>query len=223
MKVHVIEGYGISSNIYVIEAERPAVIDAGTLEDAEQSIARIRATGLKPEIMVLTHRHVDHIGGARRIAEAFGISEIYAGKGDADAIRNADDSAGARAFGLGVEAVDVIPISEGDSIDMGNHELEVMETPGHTIGSISLVERSSMALFSGDTVFADGGIGRWDLPTGEFGALMSSVERLSSMKPSSLCPGHGKAVIGGADRHLAMSQSSLIYYSSSSLSDSESF
>jgi len=223
LNVHLIEGYGISSNVYLIEGSRPAVIDAGIMEDAERTIRRIKATGISPEIMVLTHRHVDHVGGAKRLSEAFGITEIYAGTKDADAIRNADDTTGARDFGLDMESVDVIPISEGDYIDMGSERLSVMETPGHTIGSISLLDGEKTALFSGDTVFADGGVGRWDLPTGDLKALIISVKRLCALNPVSLYPGHGNAVFEGAEHHLAMSLRSLDYYSYSSFSDSESF
>ncbi len=216
MKVHVIEGYGISSNIYVVEAESgmAAVIDAGTMEQAAASVERIRATGVVPRIMVLTHRHVDHTGGANRISGAFGIKEIYAGARDCEAIRNADATTGAGAFGLGIEPVGVIPVSDGDSIDVGNESLLVMETPGHTAGSISLLDRAEKALFPGDTVFADGGVGRWDLPTGSLKELEHSVKRLSAMDITSLYPGHGHTVVSGATEHISLSLAELRYYSS---------
>jgi glyoxylase-like metal-dependent hydrolase (beta-lactamase superfamily II) len=78
-------------------------------------------------------------------------------------------------------------IKEGDIID----DLEVICTPGHTIGSICLYDETSKSLISGDTVFGDGGYGRYDLPTGDRAALIASIEKLKGLRIDGVYCGHG--------------------------------
>lgn len=213
MKIYTIHGKGISSNVHIIKDKKSAVIDAGIHEIASETIAEIlELTEEEPDFLILTHRHVDHIGGAKEMKERFGLT-VFAGKKDADAIRTADEwTTGSRDFSLSVFPVEVKELVEGDVINLGDTLLRVIETPGHTAGSISLYEEKSGSLFSGDTVFAGGGIGRWDLPTGDFQALHDSIERLSKMRVNSLYPGHGLSVISGAEGHIKDSLDSLKYY-----------
>ena len=68
------------------------------------------------------------------------------------------------------------------------------------------------ALFSGDTVFADGGVGRWDLPSGDYDRLLASIEKLADIMVDDLYPGHGSSAIGNAPEHLAMSLKAMRMY-----------
>ena len=98
----------------------------------------------------------------------------------------------------------ITALSEDDEIDLGGGEkLTVIHTPGHTVGSICLLGQGN--LFSGDTVFADGGVGRWDLETGDYNQLLASVEKLAGMNFENLFPGHGLSVEGNAKVHLDLS------------------
>ncbi len=213
MEVRTIPGKGPSSNVHIIMDEKIAIIDAGIHEIADETLMEIRAvTERKPDFLILTHRHVDHIGAAKDIADWAGCT-ILAGEKDADAIREADEwSTGSGDFGLAVFPVELKVLREGDRINLGKHALSVIETPGHTVGSISLYEEDTGALFPGDTLFADGGVGRWDLPTGDFQSLRESIERLSNMEVNSLYPGHGRSVEKDADMHIRMSLNALLYY-----------
>jgi glyoxylase-like metal-dependent hydrolase (beta-lactamase superfamily II) len=80
--------------------------------------------------------------------------------------------------------------------------LTVIHTPGHTPGSICLYDASDRVLYSGDTVFTDGGFGRFDFPGGDRQALTRSIERLMSFEIEGLCPGHGEPVNRGGARHI---------------------
>jgi hydroxyacylglutathione hydrolase len=212
VKIHAITGHGISSNIYVIVDEKIAIIDAGIHEISDETVEAIsEISDRKPDYLILTHRHVDHIGGALRLKDEFSL-KVFAGEKDLKAIEEGDEiSTGAMEFGLKVFPLEVHPLREGDVINLGNYRLRVLETPGHTVGSISLYGDDG-SLFSGDTLFADGGIGRWDLPTGDFRQLKTSIERLSKINVVSLYPGHGRYILGEGGAHVGMALKYILYY-----------
>jgi hydroxyacylglutathione hydrolase len=118
---------------------------------------------------------------------------------DAKAIIEGDPvRTGASMFGGSVEPLTVRRLAEGDTVAGMN----VIHTPGHTIGSMCLYDPKSKSLISGDTVFRDG-VGRWDLPTGDAKALHESVARLAALDVEGLYPGHGEAVGRGGSRFIA--------------------
>jgi glyoxylase-like metal-dependent hydrolase (beta-lactamase superfamily II) len=81
-------------------------------------------------------------------------------------------------------------LTEGDTIDIGDHALTVVHTPGHTSGSICLLDTVTRTLFSGDTWFMNG-IGRTDLPSGSFEMMERSFQKLRTVDADHVCPGHG--------------------------------
>ena len=87
----------------------------------------------------------------------------------------------------------------------GDHvgDLLIIHTPGHTPGSICILDESSGDLISGDTVFTDGGFGRFDFPGGSLDELVRSIERLSALDIQGLYPGHGEPCRQGGGRHVA--------------------
>jgi glyoxylase-like metal-dependent hydrolase (beta-lactamase superfamily II) len=85
---------------------------------------------------------------------------------------------------------------EGDTIDLGEHRLRVINTPGHTCGGICMYDEITQSLFSGDTVFASG-VGRTDLPTGSEDELIRSLKKLSGIDVRKLYPGHMESVSDG--------------------------
>jgi hydroxyacylglutathione hydrolase len=206
MKVHAIEGRGFSGNIFLIDAEKPCLVDAGSESDISYCSEHVMELLGKRKLncIILTHRHIDHVGGAMSFYGEFG-GDIHAHEDDADPLISGDQvSTGARMFGGHVDPMPVTKLSEGDEIDLGGGEkLKVIHTPGHTIGSICLLGGNN--LFSGDTVFADGGVGRWDLETGNYDQLLASVEKLAGLDFENLFPGHGPSVEGSAQAHLALS------------------
>jgi glyoxylase-like metal-dependent hydrolase (beta-lactamase superfamily II) len=90
-------------------------------------------------------------------------------------------------------------LMDGDYVD----DLLIIHTPGHTPGSICILDEASGDLISGDTVFTDGGFGRFDFPGGSLDELIRSIERLSVLDIRGLYPGHGEPSRQGGARHIA--------------------
>ena len=191
------------SNIYLISGDRTVIIDAGIGFQADDTIAFIKKmlNTRKLDILILTHRHYDHVGGANAIISEF-HPKVYTGRLDAEPLRKGDRAStlGER-FGGPLDPMDVEDLKDGDIIDIGAHRLRVIETPGHTIGSISLYDEVTGALFTGDTVFV-GGIGRYDHPTGDPSQLINSLQKLSELKINGFYPGHGPAIAAGGNEHI---------------------
>ncbi|UAL08013.1 MAG: MBL fold metallo-hydrolase [Candidatus Methanogranum gryphiswaldense] len=179
------------SNIYLVQGRINVLIDTGTGLGSQEVLKNIRRIlgDSKLDMVILTHCHADHIGGLTDIIESFSCP-AFAGK-DAEYIRSASPvTLAEEVLGICLQPVDVTEVSDGEIIDMGDHRLRIIDTPGHTIGSISLYDEVTHSLFSGDTLFTMG-VGRTDFPTGSFKYLTESLLKLSKIEIKSLYPGHG--------------------------------
>jgi len=199
MQIHQIGGLGFDSNIYLIIDEVITLIDAGTGMNFETISRNISKFNLKPsdiKLLINTHCHFDHAGGDRDFVKAAGC-EVAIHELEAELLRKGDQTitlAGGLFGRRRLEPIEVArELHEGDRIDLGEFGLQVLHTPGHTTGSISLFEPKQRLLFTGDTIFSDG-IGRVDLPTGDAEALRASVTRLTELKVQKMYPGHGPSV-----------------------------
>lgn len=213
MKVHFIMGIGFDANIYFIEAEKPILIDAGTGWNTAGAVKTIEDHIEPKEIdsIILTHRHIDHVGGAEELSKICD-AQLYASPEEAAPLISGDrTTTGSTMFSIPLAKLDVEVINYGDTFNLGDEKLKIINTPGHTIGSISLYDEKSKSLFSGDTVFADGGVGRWDFETGNYKQLVQSIEMLLKMEPKNLYPGHGPYVEGIATEHIETSLKFLRY------------
>jgi glyoxylase-like metal-dependent hydrolase (beta-lactamase superfamily II) len=190
----------LACNCYVVGEEathRAIVIDPGG--DADELAAEIVSQGLTITAIVATHAHFDHIIAAEQLRALTGAPFML--HDDDRPLLDWMQESG-RLF-LGVELppppeVDT-SVTEGDRIAAGTLELEVVHTPGHSPGSISLVAPD--AVFSGDTLFA-GSIGRTDLPGGDGQALLGAVRSKLFVLDEALMvyPGHGPTTTLGAER-----------------------
>ena len=193
------------SNMYLISgAERTALIDTGTgfMVDATIKSLKELLDGRKLDIVILTHRHYDHVGGLRGLIKEFS-PKLYAGPDDAKPLREGDsESTLGTKFGGSIDPMDVTDFCEGDKIDLGGHVLTAIYTPGHTIGSICVLDEVTGSLFSGDTVFVDG-VGNTMHPTGSEKMLIDSLKKLSEIQFSGLYPGHGPIVTSGGQEYVA--------------------
>jgi len=206
MEIHQIGGTFFDSNIYLVNAEKPILIDTGTGSHHREVITKLKGiiNPKKVNTIILTHRHFDHTGGAEGLQSELD-ADLLIHETAADALRNGDDiTTAARAFGKKFPKLDVKAIKEGDIIDLGDMKLEVLHTPGHSICSIALFYEERKTLFPGDTVYTDGGIGRWDLPTGNYDELVVSIRRLDALKVQNLYPGHGPYSKGEGARHVSL-------------------
>lgn len=212
MQIHQIGGLGFDSNIYLIIDEVITLIDAGTGMNFETISRNISKFNLKPsdiKLLINTHCHFDHAGGDRDFVKAAGC-EVAIHELEAELLRKGDQTitlAGGLFGRRRLEPIEVArELHEGDRIDLGEFGLQVLHTPGHTTGSISLFEPKQRLLFTGDTIFSDG-IGRVDLPTGDEEALHTSITRLTELKAQKMYPGHGPPVEKNAhERILKMAE-----------------
>ncbi len=154
------------------ETMQGAVVDpGGDLDRIEAAIAEV---GMKPEKILLTHGHIDHAGGAAELRERLGGIPI---EGPHAAERPLLDNLDKQGEAYGVEARTVTPdrwLADGDTVSVAGHTFEVMHCPGHSPGSVVLVNRAQRFALMGDVLF-QGSIGRTDLPMGSHEALMNSI------------------------------------------------
>jgi hydroxyacylglutathione hydrolase len=191
----------LQCNCYIVGCEDTKVgiiIDPGG--DGPVILDRVEQLGLSIEYIVNTHGHIDHIAANRPIKEATGAL-IAIHRDDAQWLVS-DQGDFARMLGVlspGPPA-DVL-FDEGDEINFGNESLRVIHTPGHSLGGMTLA-RDGM-VFCGDTLFAMG-VGRVDLPGGDWATLMNSIKtRLFTMPDETVVySGHGPPTTIGREKGL---------------------
>lgn len=189
----------IETNCYVVVDERSGscmVIDPGG--DAGVILDALRKEEANVGKIVLTHAHFDHTGAVAELKEKTG-AEVLVGRGDAGLLENPDwmrprmnpkNAAGIRPDGV---------LNESDLVKVGELFFKVLETPGHTPGSICLYREGT--LFSGDTLFLEG-VGRTDLPGGSMTDLRDSIAGKLFLLPDDtvVYPGHGETTTIGHEK-----------------------
>ena len=199
-------GNPIDSNIWLVTGSENILIDTGTGETSGGTdYAALVSWTIDPHLegrglsaIVLTHCHIDHVGGAAGLKEHYGCP-VYIGAKDYDAVSAGDSMYTVSGmFRIPFCPLDCIPVDEGHVFDIGDHRLRVIDTPGHTAGGICLFDEVTGALFSGDTLFANG-IGRTDLPGGSLQELVQSLVKLSNVNITAVYPGHGPVGYDGKE------------------------
>lgn len=195
-----IQGFMIDSNSYVFD---DVIVDTGTGSNMEYLKGELLKAGINIEdikTIVNTHCHYDHIGGNK-----YFNADILMHPEDAKVIEEKDTFATAsKLFSSEFEFKPATKtIVEGDKIG----EFKVIHTPGHSKGGICLYDGET--LISGDTIFADGGVGRMDIGgKGDITDMKNSLEKLSKLDVEYLLPGHGPWT-DNANEHIKMSKFSL--------------
>jgi hydroxyacylglutathione hydrolase len=186
-------------SIFGDEQTREAmVVDPG--DDIERVLDLLRKHSLTVKAIVITHAHIDHIGGAQKLKQATG-APVYMNARDTD-LQNMLD---VQAAWLGMAPVENVKIDvaakEGDRLVIGATEFHVLDTPGHTQGSISLWIPSEGKLVAGDTLFRDS-IGRTDLPGGDGRQILRSIHNKLLPLPDEtvVIPGHGAHTTIGREK-----------------------
>jgi len=189
----------LQTNCYIIGCEdtkEGAIIDPGG--DAKAIMAEVERLGLKIECVINTHGHFDHILDNKEVVKATG-ARLAIHSADAPMLTK---GGGAFFFGIVGKAsppADMM-LKEGQVLTLGNIELKVLHTPGHSPGSICLYNEEEGVLFDGDVLF-NMGMGRYDLPGGDYRVLMESIKRLLALPDdTTVYPGHGPATTIGRER-----------------------
>jgi hydroxyacylglutathione hydrolase len=174
------------------------VIDPG--DQVEEILNILRQANLALKYIVITHAHIDHIGGAMKLKAATG-APILLNQNDLALLKMLDMQAAWIGMGPpGAVQVDE-SLNEGQKLQIGNITSQVIQTPGHTEGSICLLFPAEKKLIAGDTLFA-GSIGRTDLPGGSFDKIMRSLhtQLMALSDDIQVVPGHGPLTTIGQER-----------------------
>jgi hydroxyacylglutathione hydrolase len=174
------------------------VIDPG--DEIEDILALVQKHMLQVKQIVITHAHIDHVGGAMKLRAATG-APILLNQNDYALLKMLD----VQAAWLGMKSPGKVEIDQSlgqaDVVRAGSLVANVMHTPGHTEGSICLYFPAEKKLIAGDTLFA-GSIGRTDLPGGSFDRIMNSLhgQVLALPDETVVIPGHGPETTIGEER-----------------------
>jgi glyoxylase-like metal-dependent hydrolase (beta-lactamase superfamily II) len=175
------------------------VIDPG--DDITRIHKRLTELGLKLKQILITHGHIDHVGGALKLKRLTG-APILLNENDLPQLKIMDTQAG----WLGMPTPETAPpdelLSDGLNVGLDAFPAQVIHTPGHTQGSICLHFAPLKLLVAGDTLFA-GSIGRTDLPGGNYDQIIDSIESRLLRLPgeTKVLPGHGPATTIEAERN----------------------
>jgi glyoxylase-like metal-dependent hydrolase (beta-lactamase superfamily II) len=180
------------------EAGEAIVIDPG--DEVGRIHRRLTELGLKLKQILVTHAHIDHVGGALKLKRLTG-APILLNENDLPLLKMMEMQAG----WIGIPTPETAPPDEnlvdGLRVGLERYPAQVLHTPGHTQGSVCLHFASLKMVIAGDTLFA-GSIGRTDLPGGNYGQIIDSIESrlLTLPDETKVLTGHGPATTIGAER-----------------------
>ncbi|MBW9222005.1 MBL fold metallo-hydrolase [Methanothermococcus sp. SCGC AD-155-C09] len=192
--IYKINGKWNDCNKYLIKGERKNIlIDPGLPDDFDTTLKEIKGIVKDIDIIINTHCHYDHSGSDYLYQDYFGAPIIIHDR-EVNHLKNASEvtlSSGLFRRNM-IPPKEVIPLGEVLE-ELKKYNIEIIETPGHTKGSISIIYRDS--LITGDTLFSNS-VGRWDFPTGSLEDLKGSILKLEDIinkkNISSILPGHGE-------------------------------
>lgn len=190
MKIHCMSLGSFEANCYTVtdeEYKKAFIIDPGA--ESEKITEYIASTGCKPEYIIITHAHADHIGALDEIKRKFD-AKVVIHKKDAAPLNN-DVWNLCKNFGFPSPQTKVdIAVNDGDCLPFGKSKIKFIHTPGHTKGSMCILYEN--VLFSGDTLFRQS-IGRTDFIGGNFDDIINSIKNkiFTLDEKTAVYPGHG--------------------------------
>lgn len=188
-----------SSLIWCDQTQEAAVVDPGG--DLDRILKVVEQRGLKLTQILLTHAHIDHAGGAGTLAKRCQIPIVGPHEGDQFWIDGLPKQSQMFGFPMAELFKPTRWLHDGDTVSVGQSEMQVRHCPGHTPGHVVFYSPEMQRAFVGDVLFA-GSIGRTDFPQGDHDTLISSIkERLWPMGNDTVfIPGHGPESTFGRER-----------------------
>lgn len=191
----------LQENCYVVsdDTKECVIVDCGAYYEEEKLAIEkyIKENGLTPKHLIATHGHLDHNFGDAFITSTFGIP-LEIDSSDEEYVKAADKQAAL--FGMTLDepiVTDIKTFHAGEHILFGNHDIEVIETPGHSMGSVVLYIKDEKVAFTGDTLFR-GSIGRTDFEGGSMLMIIQSLRMFVQFPDDiTLLPGHGQKTTMG--------------------------
>lgn len=186
-------------NCYVVsdDTNECVIIDCGAFyEEEKQAVTDyIKVKGLTPKHLISTHAHIDHNFGNKAMDDAYGLKPELC---TADELLMNNLRMQAKVL-VGLNYTEEIPsvgryFADEDTIEFGSHSLKIINTPGHSPGSVFLYCEQEGVAFSGDTLFKLS-IGRTDFEQGDYNAIINSLQKIARTLPEDtvILPGHGEA------------------------------
>ncbi|MDH5935061.1 MBL fold metallo-hydrolase [Vibrio splendidus] len=202
LKYQVVPVTSFSQNCSIVwcdETMEGIVVDPGG--DVQQLAAIIEELGVKVVNLVLTHGHLDHVGGTVPLAEILNVNIVGPHKADNFWLQGLENQSQMFGFPQCKAFEPNTWLEEGDKVTFGNQVIDVIHTPGHTPGHVVLFSEQARMAFVGDVLF-NGAIGRTDFPQGDFNTLIASIKTKLWPLGSDVTfvPGHGPESTFGRER-----------------------
>jgi hydroxyacylglutathione hydrolase len=194
----------IQENTYVVYNEKDAcaIIDPGCYfpEEKKELANWLKEARLHPNLLLNTHCHLDHVFGNKWVAEQYHL-ELQIGEKELWTYNFAPESGLRWSMPFENYSGRILFLKDGDEILLGEDKLEVLFTPGHSIGHVVFYERKQGFVISGDVLFRMG-IGRTDIPGGDTDLLLESIYKKLMVLPDEVIvyPGHGEPTTIGYEK-----------------------
>lgn len=180
----------LGTNCYIVYKELKAlIVDPGG--DAEQVITFLDENKIEPVCILLTHAHFDHIGAVEELRNHYSI-DVYLHENEKEWLTNAELNRSLLFTGVGFTTREPDHTIHPGPMNIGPFQFDVIHTPGHSPGSVTFIFNDEQFIISGDVLFQSG-VGRTDLPGGDFNQLVHTLREKIYKLPDSfiVLPGHG--------------------------------